>query len=310
VETQGGAELVEELCPSGDGLGDLGEAFGADDRIEQASESLERSARGLASRGPAQEGIDGTTGLAGALVEIEIRPLEGKAQVLAGFETEQSVEDAYKEALGKAGIERSAVVKVGATGAGRKAVAFAQTVVTEVSADARGAVFLHPSARTVIDVGAEEGRGIKTNAAGKVVDFAVNEKCAAGAGAFTESMARALEVTLAQFGEISLKSDKTIPMNAQCTVFAESEVVSLIHSNTSKEDIARAVHDAIASRISAMVRRVGLEQDVVLMGGVAYNIGFLESIKRTMGIENVVVLEDPEYVGALGAAVVAGADGN
>ncbi|MBI3015918.1 MAG: CoA activase [Candidatus Tectomicrobia bacterium] len=233
-----------------------------------------------------------------------------KTSVLAGFETEQSVEEAYKEALAKAGIERSAVGKVGATGAGRKAVAFAQTVVTEVSADAQGAVFLHPSARTVIDVGAEEGRGIKTNADGKVVDFAVNEKCAAGAGAFTESMARALEVTLAQFGDISLKSNKSIPMNAQCTVFAESEVVSLIHSNTSKEDIARAVHDAIASRISAMVRRVGLEQDVILVGGVAYNIGFLDSIKRTLGIENVVVPQDPEYVGALGAAVVAGAAGN
>lgn len=233
-----------------------------------------------------------------------------KTSVLAGFETEESVKEAYEKALGQAGIQGEAVGGVGATGAGRRAVSFANASVTEVSADAQGSVFLYPSTRTVIDVGAEEGRGIKASAEGKVVDFAVNEKCAAGAGAFTESMARALEVSLAEFGQISLKSEKTIPMNAQCTVFAESEVVSLIHSNTSKEDIARAVHDAIASRISAMVRRVGLEQDVILVGGVAYNIGFVESIKRVLGVENIVVPQDPEYVGALGAALVAGGNGN
>ena len=132
-----------------------------------------------------------------------------------------------------------------------------------------------PTAQTVVDVGAEEGRGIKANAEGKVVDFAGNEKCAAGAGAFAESMARALQMTLKEFGEASLRSDKTIPMNAQCTVFAESEVVSLIHSATPKEDIAKAVLDAVASRVCAMVRRVGIEGDVVLIGGMVHNPGFV-----------------------------------
>src|SRR5574340_426217 len=149
-----------------------------------------------------------------------------------------------------AGLSRDQVGRVVATGAGRKQVKFANEDITEVSAGAMGAVFMCPSSKTVIDVGAEEGRGIKADPAGKVVDFAGNEKCAAGAGAFAESMSRALQLSLKEFGEASLRSDKTIPMNAQCTVFAESEVVSLIHSSTPKEDIAKSVLDAVASRVT------------------------------------------------------------
>ena len=161
-----------------------------------------------------------------------------------------------------------------------------------------------PEARTVIDVGAEEGRGIKIEANGKVIDFAVNEKCAAGAGAFAEAMSRALEVSLEEFGQLSLKSDKSIPMNAQCAVFAESEVVSLVHAKTPKQDISRAVHDAIASRIVSMVRRVGINKDVVLIGGLAYNPGFVDALTRGLETE-VSVPDNPEYIGAMGAAIVA-----
>ncbi len=229
----------------------------------------------------------------------------GKAIEPAGLEQEEAAVRCFDAALKAAGITKDQISKIMATGAGRKVAPYATSDATEVSAGARGATFLYPNARTVVDVGAEEGRGIKTNAAGKVLDFAVNEKCAAGAGSFTESMARALQVSLQQFAEISLTSDRQIPMNAQCTVFAESEVVSLIHSNTTKQDIARAVHDAIAARIGAMVRRVGIEKDVVLIGGVAYNVGFQESLKRTLDLDSVIIAEEPEYVGAIGAAVLA-----
>jgi benzoyl-CoA reductase subunit D len=157
-------------------------------------------------------------------------------------------------------------------------------------------------------VGAEEGRAIKCDEQGKVQDFAINEKCAAGAGSFTEAMARALEVPLDDFGKISLQSSKTIPMNAQCAVFAESEVVSLVHSKTPKADIARAVHDAIASRIVSMVRRVGINKDVALVGGVSNNPGFVDSLNRALEVE-VIVPKDAEYIGALGAALVAGERG-
>jgi benzoyl-CoA reductase subunit D len=156
----------------------------------------------------------------------------------------------------------------------------------------------------VLDVGAEEGRAIRCNEQGKVLDFALNEKCAAGAGAFTEAMSRALEVDIEALGPMSLESTQAIPMNAQCAVFAESEVVSLLHAKTPKEDIARAVHDAIASRIVSLARKVGFEPDVVLMGGLARNPGFVDSLERALDCR-VSIPEDPEYTGAYGAALAA-----
>jgi predicted CoA-substrate-specific enzyme activase len=219
-----------------------------------------------------------------------------------------AADKALADGLKLAGISRDQVGRIVSTGAGRKQVRFADSDVTEVSAGARGAVFMCPTAQTVVDVGAEEGRGVKANAEGKVVDFAGNEKCAAGAGAFAESMARALQMNLKEFGEASLRSDKSIPMNAQCTVFAESEVVSLIHSSTPKEDIAKSVLDAVASRVCAMVRRVGIEGDVILIGGMVNNPGFVASLKASLGIDHINLPNMPEYISALGAALIA-ADG-
>ncbi|MDO8692154.1 MAG: acyl-CoA dehydratase activase [Dehalococcoidia bacterium] len=228
----------------------------------------------------------------------------GRSNVFSGFETRESADEAMKAACKEAGVTLADIGKIVATGAGRKDAPYATDDITEVGADAKGIFFLYPSVRTLIDVGAEEGRGIKCSAEGKVIDFVVNEKCAAGAGSFTESMARALEVSLEDFGKISLTSDKLIPMNAQCAVFAESEVVSLIHAKTPKADIAKSVHDAIASRIISMVRRIGIEKDVALIGGVAFNVGFVDALGR--GLEtDVIIPEHPDFVGALGAALSA-----
>jgi benzoyl-CoA reductase subunit D len=221
------------------------------------------------------------------------------------LDQDQAAEKAYGEALEAAGVARDQVHAVYATGAGRKQVLFATDSVTEMSAGARGAVYMFPNAKTVVDVGAEEGRGIRTDASGKATDFAGNEKCAAGAGSFAEAMSRALQLSLKEFGEASLRSDKTIPMNAQCTVFAESEVVSLIHSSTPKEDIAKAVLDAVASRVCAMVRRVGIEDDVVLIGGMVHNVGFVQSLKKAMDVSDIMLPDMPEYVAALGCALMA-----
>ncbi|MFQ5907154.1 MAG: acyl-CoA dehydratase activase [bacterium] len=225
-----------------------------------------------------------------------------------GLNTEEAIEEAFKKALSKNGVRREEVSTITATGTGRKEVKFAGGELTEVGASAKGVHHLVSSVRTVMDVGAEEGRAIKVDENGRVVDFAINEKCAAGAGAFTEAMARALEVDVEEIGKLSLKSRNAVPMNAQCAVFAESEVVSLIHAKTPKEDIARAVHDAIADRIVSMVRRVGLEKDIVVVGGLARNIGFIDSIKRTLETD-VLVPEYPEYAAALGAALHAAETG-
>jgi len=156
----------------------------------------------------------------------------------------------------------------------------------------------------VIDVGGEEARSMKLTTDGKVADFSINEKCAAGAGSFTEAMSRAIEVSLDEFAKISLESDKSIPLNAQCAVFAESEVVGLIHAKTAKADIARAVHDAIAARITSMTRTIGLNKDVLLIGGMSRNVGFVNSLNRALELK-VMTPEEPEFVTALGAAVIA-----
>jgi len=227
------------------------------------------------------------------------------ASVLSGFDQEESAEQALNNALDKAGIKREEIKRITATGAGMEAISFADDTITIITADARGTHFLFPLARTIIDIGAEEGIVVKLDAQGKVKDFGINEKCAAGAGAFIEAMSRALEVGIETMGELSLKSTKQIPMNAQCTIFAESEVVSLIHQKTSKEDIIRAVHDAIADRNTSMVRQIGIEQEVALIGGVANNIGFVDSMKRNLGFDLLIPKDGiaPEYVSALGAAL-------
>lgn len=222
-----------------------------------------------------------------------------------GLEQAEAVEKVLTDALSKAGIKREDLKAIVTTGVGRKAIPFATSDVTEIAASAKGAIFLHPAARTVIDVGAEESRAIKVDANGKVADFAKNEKCAAGVGAFVASMARALEVKVEDMGKLSLQSNKDIPMNVTCVVFAESEVVSLIHAKTPKPDIARAIHDAIATRTTSMTRRIGMDKDVVLVGGVAKNPGVVDSLKRHLQAE-IFIPENPEFVGALGAAILGG----
>jgi benzoyl-CoA reductase subunit D len=230
--------------------------------------------------------------------------LLGKGQATSGLDTASDIKQALDAALAEAGLTRDKVEKTYATGAGRKEVKEVDDSYTEVGADAAGAVHLFPGTRTVIDIGAEEGRAIKVDENGKVVDFAINERCAAGAGAFTEAMARALEVPLTELGPLSLTSSKAVPMNAQCAVFAESEVVSLIHQKTEKRDIARAVHDAMSSRITSMARRVGVEPSVCLIGGVAKNPGFVDSLQRDLEME-ILIPDDPDFVGAFGAALLA-----
>jgi len=145
---------------------------------------------------------------------------------------------------------------------------------------------------------------VKCDERGIMQDFVVNERCAAGAGTFIEAMARALEVKLEDMGPLSLKAERASPINATCVIFGESDVVSLIHRQESKPEIARAVFDSMADRISSMVHRLGINPDVVLVGGVAKDVGFIESLKRKLGI-SVLVPEDPEYAGALGAALTA-----
>ena len=231
----------------------------------------------------------------------------GRGTEFSGVDEQMSARRAVQRALDAAGVGEGEVDGFATTGGGRSETPFKGADLTDVSAATRGAMFVLPDTRTVLDVGSEEGRAIRAEPPAKVIDFSINERCAAGAGAFTESMARALEVPVEEIGPLSLESTRAIPINAQCVVFAESEVIGLLHQQTPKADIARAVHDAIADRISSLVLKLGVLPPVAVIGGMATNVGFVDSLDRTLALR-VLVPEHPEYVGALGAALVA-ADG-
>jgi benzoyl-CoA reductase subunit D len=230
----------------------------------------------------------------------------GRGRVPTGFDQAAAVRGSLEAALRDAGLDEKDVERIGGTGAGQGEITMAAVKVSEIRAIGLAAARLFPSARTVTDVGAERARAARITARGRVEDFAINEKCAAGTGAFLEAMARALEVRLDEMGPLSMKSNRTIPMNSQCAIFAESEVVGLIHAKTPKEDISRAIHDAMAGRIASMIRRIGVNEDIAMMGGVGLNPGFVHALTKELGIAKVLVPDDPALGAALGAALAAG----
>lgn len=227
-----------------------------------------------------------------------------RTKAFSGFEPTKSAEQAFAEALKIAGVSQADVNMVLATGSGMEMAPYSEGTVSMMGADAKAGVQLFPSARTIIDIGAEEARAVKCDERGVMVDFVVNERCAAGAGTFIEAMARAIEVKLEDMGPLSLKAERASPINASCVIFGESDVVTLIHRQESKPEIARAVFDAMADRVSSMIHRLGINPEVVLVGGVAKDVGFVESLKRKLGI-NLLIPDYPEYAGAYGAALTA-----
>lgn len=216
---------------------------------------------------------------------------------------EESAEEVFEETLKIAGVRRGDVKGVFSTGYGRSRVEFADRAVTEITCHAVGASFLIPSARTVIDVGGQDSKVIAVDH-GRVVDFVMNDKCSAGTGRFLEVMANALHLKIEELGEIAMKAKKRIAISSICTVFAESEVISYISAGERIEEIVAGICDAIASRIVALATRVGVREDVVLTGGVAKNLGVKKAIEEKLGVP-VKVPEEPQIVGALGAAVLA-----
>jgi benzoyl-CoA reductase subunit D len=227
-----------------------------------------------------------------------------RGRAFSGFDPAKAAEQALDEALKAANLSLSDVNHVTTTGSGMDLAPNSNSTISMMGADAQAGVYLFPKARTIIDVGAEEARAVKCDEKGIMMDFVVNERCAAGAGAFIEAMARALEVKLEDMGPLSLKAERASSINASCVIFGESDVVTLIHRQESKPEIARAIFDAMADRVSSMVYRLGVNPDVVLLGGVARDVGFVASLKRKFGID-VLIPEYPEYAGALGASLVA-----
>ena len=232
------------------------------------------------------------------------RGIAGATVTATGASIRKAAREALDAALSIAGAGAAQIVYTVATGYGRDRVEFADHRVTEITCHARGARHLFPAALTVLDIGGQDSKVIRLGPDGKVADFAMNDKCAAGTGRFLEVMARTLEMDLEQMGKRSLLSSQSLHVSSTCTVFAESEVVSLIASGAAPDDIAWGVHLAISERIAALAERIGVAPPAVMTGGVAKNPAARRALEDRFRLK-FLVPEEPQVTGALGAALIA-----
>jgi predicted CoA-substrate-specific enzyme activase len=228
----------------------------------------------------------------------------GSLVIDTGSNSKQAAERVCNGALELTGLKREHIDFIVTTGYGRKSSELGDLSVTELSCHARGAWQIDSRVRMVVDIGGQDSKVIRVGENGRSVDFVMNDKCAAGTGRFLEIIAKALELQVSDLGELALQTEESITISSMCAVFAESEVVSLIAEGHPKERIIAGVLDSIANRVNGMAHRVGLSEPAMLTGGVAKNIGMKRAIERSMGLE-LVVPEEPQTVGAYGAALIA-----
>lgn len=219
-----------------------------------------------------------------------------------GANSTEAAEKSLQEALARAEAGRDRVKRIVATGYGRISVPFADKKVTEISCHALGACKLFPDTRTVVDIGGQDSKVIRVGPGGKVLDFTMNDKCAAGTGRFLEVMAAKLKVPLNEMGSLSMGANGEVRISSVCTVFAESEVISLVAQNHPKEEIIRGIHRAIVSRVWSMVKTLGVQREVTMSGGVAKNRGVVAFLEEKLG-HPIHVYQEPQIVGGLGAAL-------
>ena len=221
---------------------------------------------------------------------------------MSGPEHRKLANKVMEEALTRAGLSFDEITYVVATGYGRINVPFADKQITEISCHARAVSHLLSSARTVIDIGGQDCKGIKLKN-GRVADFVMNDKCAAGTGRFLEVMAHALEVDLADLSDLDQAAPRRATISSTCTVFAESEVVTHLAAGVPRAEIVAGIHEAIASRVATMLGRIPVEDVVVLTGGVARNAGVARILEERLG-HAVFVPERAQLAGAIGAALI------
>jgi predicted CoA-substrate-specific enzyme activase len=224
--------------------------------------------------------------------------------IFTGYNAETAGKKVFEMVLDDANLASRDVGRIIATGYGRKSVAFANKAVTEIMCHAAGARYMNPQVRAVIDIGGQDSKAILLDETGRVVNFAMNDKCAAGTGRFLEVMARALEVDLDEFGRLSLQAAAPSKISSLCTVFAESEVISLIARGEKRENIIAGIHESICIRVLAMANRVGVRAPIAMTGGVAKNIGVVKAFEKAIG-SPVAVSEYAQINGAIGAALLA-----
>lgn len=249
-------------------------------------------------------GIDSGSTSTNVVIMNKDRKILSYSIVRTGAKSQNGAENAMREALNKLSIGRDKLSKIISTGYGRVSIPFADEEVTEITCHGKAAYFLNNSVRTIIDIGGQDSKVIKLDDKGNVVDFAMNDKCAAGTGRFLEMMSRALEVPLEEMGDSSLNWTVDIDITSMCTVFAESEVVSLIAQNKEIADIIHGLNKSVAAKTASLVNRVGKKDSFMMTGGVAKNIGVVNCLEEKLG-EKIFVPEEPQIVGAIGAALIA-----
>ncbi|MGN6734048.1 MAG: acyl-CoA dehydratase activase [Candidatus Binatia bacterium] len=212
--------------------------------------------------------------------------------------------EALHSALQQAGITENQVNYIATTGFGRYNVPFRDIQITDITCVGRGAVFLFPKTRCVLDIGAQSTRALRVSDTGKVREFRTNDKCAAGAGGFIERACKYLEVRVDQVGDLSLQATKPQTISSVCAVLAESEIINHVSTGETVDNILRGVHNSLASRALALLKRAGMEDEVTFVGGVARQKGMVRALEETLK-RKVNVSNEPEMVGALGAALLA-----
>ncbi|HOV65620.1 MAG TPA: acyl-CoA dehydratase activase [Bacillota bacterium] len=248
-------------------------------------------------------GVDCGSTSTNVVIIDEKKTIVSYATIPTGPKPIESASNCFRIALDKAGLDEKDIIHIVATGYGRISIPFADRIVTEITCHGKGAFFLDSSIRTVVDIGGQDSKVIRLDDRGRVSDFVMNDKCSAGTGRFLEVMARTLGISLDEMACISTPSKEDITITSMCTVFAESEVISLIAQNKDERDIVYALNKSIASKITSLIDRVGRKSRYMMTGGVAKNQGVVRIIENKLK-ESVVVPFEPEVVGALGAALI------
>ena len=249
-------------------------------------------------------GIDSGSTSTNAVIMDGDRKIVASAVVRTGAKSGESAQRILDEVLSEAGLKREDISWIVSTGYGRVSIPFADENVTEISCHGRGAHYFNPAVRTILDIGGQDSKAIRLNEKGEVADFVMNDKCAAGTGRFLEMIARSLEVDVDELGSIALQSKEDIEITSMCSVFAESEVISLIANNREKTDIANGICRAVANKSYSLLKRVGLETEFMMTGGVAKNAGVVRAVEEKLGTK-LYICPEPEIVGAAGAALYA-----
>jgi predicted CoA-substrate-specific enzyme activase len=249
-------------------------------------------------------GVDVGSTQTKAVIVDEARRIVARTLIPTGANVTRAGENAFVRGCEEAGLSREAVRYVVGTGYGRYKVTFGDAQITEITCHARGAHSLFPATRTVIDMGGQDTKAIKVGPDGSVIDFSMNDKCAAGTGRFLSAAADVTGVGLDEIGPLSLEARSPVRLTSVCTVFVESDIMSYLAQRKTIEDILGVVHKAIATRTMSLVRRVGVEDEVTFTGGVSRNVGMVRALEAVLG-RPINVSADGHYIGALGAALFA-----